>query len=116
MHALAAAEDTVKEAALPLLSLTRISSAPTPSTAAIAARPSAPCRTSDFGEPCAVRPYPPDRSFSPPFDISYRAVKLPRVSAAFGRYYLRREADFPQVPVRRLWELLDMALSLGTEG
>jgi hypothetical protein len=29
--------------------------------------------------------------------ISYRAVKLSRISAAFGRDYLRREADLPQL-------------------
>ncbi|MGB9643668.1 MAG: hypothetical protein WCB44_00785 [Stellaceae bacterium] len=27
----------------------------------------------------------PDQGFTPPYDISYRAVKLPRVSAAHGR-------------------------------
>ena len=38
-----------------------------------------------------------DRGFIPPYDISYRGLKLPRVSAAFGRFELRREADLPQV-------------------
>ena len=48
--------------------------------------------------PSAPAPITPaDRGFSPPYEISYRGVKLPRVSAAFGRSYLRREADLPQV-------------------
>ena len=38
-----------------------------------------------------------DRSFSRRYEISYRAVKLPRVSAAFERFYLRRGAGLPQV-------------------
>ena len=33
--------------------------------------------------------------------ISYRGLKLRRVSAALGRCYLRREADLPQVARRR---------------
>jgi hypothetical protein len=37
--------------------------------------------------------------FSLPYKISYRAVKLPRVSAALGRFYLRRGADLPQVAI-----------------
>jgi hypothetical protein len=37
------------------------------------------------------------RGFSPPHEISYRGVKLARVSAALGRFELLREADVPQV-------------------
>ena len=37
------------------------------------------------------------QGFTPPYDISYRGLKLPRVSAAIGRFYLRRGADLPQV-------------------
>ena len=43
----------------------------------------------------------PDPGFTPPSEISYRRLKLPRVSAALGRFYLRRGADLPQVdPLR----------------
>jgi hypothetical protein len=38
-----------------------------------------------------------DRSFTRPYKISYRSVKLPRVSATFGPCYLRCGADLPQV-------------------
>jgi hypothetical protein len=38
-----------------------------------------------------------DRGFTPPYEISYRGLKLPRVSAAHGRSYLRRGADLSQV-------------------
>ena len=31
----------------------------------------------------------PQRGFTPPYEISYRGVKLPRVSAGFGRSDLR---------------------------
>ena len=37
------------------------------------------------------------QGFTPPYDISYRGLKLPRVSAVFGRSHLRREAGSPQV-------------------
>ena len=40
---------------------------------------------------------PSGSGFSPPQDISYRAVKLPSVSAAFGRFYLRCGAGLSQV-------------------
>lgn len=43
-----------------------------------------------------------DRGFSPPYEISYRGLKLPRVSAAFRRRHLRRGTDLPQVGRRRL--------------
>jgi hypothetical protein len=61
--------------------------------------PSAPCHTSDFGWPAPApsTPYAPDRSFSPPYEISYRGVKLPRISAALGPCYLRRG------PICRRW-------------
>jgi hypothetical protein len=36
-------------------------------------------------------------SFTRPYKTSYRGLKLPRVSAAFGRSYLRLQADLPQV-------------------
>ena len=35
--------------------------------------------------------------FTRSYDIPYRGVKPPRVSAALGRFYLRRGADLPQV-------------------
>jgi len=38
-----------------------------------------------------------DRGFSRSYDISHHSVKLPRVSAALGRLYLRCGADLPQV-------------------
>ena len=38
-----------------------------------------------------------DQGFSRRYEISYRGVKLPRVSAAFRRSYLRREAGLPHV-------------------
>ena len=41
-----------------------------------------------------------DQGFSRLYKIPYRAVKLPRVSAAFGRFCLRRGADLPQVDHR----------------
>src|SRR5215472_15118178 len=59
--------------------------------------------------PRCPRPSPPahrpaDSSerigFSPPPRISYRGVKLPRVSAVLGRLDLRRGADLPQACVR----------------
>jgi hypothetical protein len=37
------------------------------------------------------------QSFTRTYDISYRGLKLPRVSVAFGRCCLRRGADLPQV-------------------
>jgi len=37
------------------------------------------------------------RGFRPPYDNSYRGVKLTRISAALGRYCLRRGVDLPQV-------------------
>jgi hypothetical protein len=40
---------------------------------------------------------PSGPGFSPPYKTSYRGLKLPMVSAAFGRFQLRREADLPQV-------------------
>jgi hypothetical protein len=40
---------------------------------------------------------PSSAGFSRPYDISYRRVKLPRVSAALGGSELRRGADLPQV-------------------
>src|SRR5262245_1892477 len=36
---------------------------------------------------------PPDRVFSPPYEISYGGVKLPRVSADLGCWEVRRRAD-----------------------
>jgi hypothetical protein len=44
---------------------------------------------------------PPNRGFTPPYGISYRGVKLLRLSAALGRSDLRRGADLPQVPTNR---------------
>jgi hypothetical protein len=73
-------------------SLTRMSAAATPSTPASASPASAPCRTS-AGDPAGVA----DQGFTPPYDISYRGVKLRRLSAALGRSYLRPEPDLPQV-------------------
>jgi hypothetical protein len=35
--------------------------------------------------------------FSPPYEISYRGMKPPKVSAALGCFYLRRRTDLPQV-------------------
>jgi hypothetical protein len=50
-----------------------------PSTPVSEARASAPRRTN------ALDPFPrPGRGFTPPYEISYRGVKLPRVSAALG--------------------------------
>ena len=72
-------------------SLTRISSASTPSTPASATPGSAPCRTSALDQARLAGP-----GFTRSYDISYRGVKLPRVSAALGRSYLRRGADLPQ--------------------
>jgi hypothetical protein len=40
---------------------------------------------------------PADRDFGSPYEISYRGVKLSRVSAGVGRFCLRRGADLPQV-------------------
>jgi hypothetical protein len=73
-------------------SLTRVSPAATPSTFAGAVCASAPCRMSLLGPTCLT-----DQGFSRRHRISYRGVKLPRVSAAFGRFYLRRGAGLPQV-------------------
>jgi len=39
----------------------------------------------------------PERGFTPPYEISYRGVKLPKVSAALGCFDLRRGADLPLV-------------------
>ena len=50
-----------------------------------------------LGQSVANRCSAPRLGFSPPYEISYRGVKLPMVSAAFGRFQLRREADLPQV-------------------
>jgi hypothetical protein len=44
---------------------------------------------------------PSGSGFSPPYDISYRGVKLPRVSAALGGSELRRGTDLPQVGADR---------------
>jgi len=44
-----------------------------------------------------VRGFEADHGFSRPCHISYRGLKLPRVSAVFGRSGLRRETDLPQV-------------------
>jgi hypothetical protein len=38
-----------------------------------------------------------DPGFSPPYRISHRGLKLPRVPAALGRCYLRSGTDLPQV-------------------
>jgi hypothetical protein len=38
----------------------------------------------------------PRLGFSQPYEISYRGVKLPRISAALGRCYLRHGSDLPQ--------------------
>jgi len=40
--------------------------------------------------------------FAPPYEISYRGVKLPRVSAALGCFWLRRGAGLPQVGERAI--------------
>jgi hypothetical protein len=40
---------------------------------------------------------PSGSGFTPPNEISCRGVKLPRVSAAFGRLELRRKEELPQV-------------------
>src|SRR3974377_1096680 len=95
-----------------------MSSVGTPSTPASARRASEPCRTHALGA-SAVRGHVPrpDRSFSPPYGISYRGLKPPRISAALGRCYLRRGADLPQLACHlrtpgqgRCWTV---ALSLG---
>jgi hypothetical protein len=39
----------------------------------------------------------PDRGFTPPHEISYRDVKLPRFLPLSGPSYLRREVGLPQV-------------------
>jgi hypothetical protein len=56
-----------------------------------AARALSLCRTSALDSARA------DRGFTPPYDISYRGVKLSRLSAPVGRFCLRRGADLPQV-------------------
>jgi len=38
---------------------------------------------------------PSGSGFGPPYDISYGGLKLRGLSAALGRYYLRRGADLP---------------------
>jgi hypothetical protein len=82
---------------------TRRMSALTPNTPASAARASAPCRTGTVDlwvwlfARGSVRGFLADQGFSPPPPISYCGVKLPRVSAPLGRFYLRRGADLPQV-------------------
>jgi hypothetical protein len=38
-----------------------------------------------------------DRGFSRSYEISYRGLKLPRISAVLGRCHMRSGADFPQV-------------------
>jgi len=57
--------------------------------------------------PCAPAPWPrlsfppavarPNQGFIPSCHISYRGLKLPRVSAALGRSERRRGTDLPQV-------------------
>jgi hypothetical protein len=39
----------------------------------------------------------PDQGFGPPYKISYGGLKLPKVSAILGRFYLRRRAGLLQV-------------------
>ena len=39
----------------------------------------------------------PNRGFNWPYEIPYRGLKLPRISAALGYCYLRSGADLPQV-------------------
>jgi hypothetical protein len=73
---------------------TRRMSALTPSTSA-SDRASAPCRTSALAQHQPRRPG--IGGFTPPREISYRGVKLHRVSAALRRSDLRRGADLPQV-------------------
>ena len=46
--------------------------------------------------------FPARSGFTPPYETSYRGVKLPRVSAALGRLDLRRGADLPPVSRFRL--------------
>jgi hypothetical protein len=60
-------------------------------------------------------PIPSGSDFDPTYDISYGGLKLPRVSAGFRRSYLRRDTDLPKEGRARSRELLDMALSLGTD-
>jgi hypothetical protein len=84
----------------PSRSLTLMSSADRPNTSASANPASAPCRTGALDQlvwPSAFCALPIDQGFSGPYDTSYRGLKLPWVSAAFGRSYLRYEADLPQV-------------------
>jgi hypothetical protein len=40
---------------------------------------------------------PSGSGFSPPYEIPYCGLILPRISADLGRSELRREADLPQV-------------------
>jgi hypothetical protein len=40
---------------------------------------------------------PSGSGFNPPYEISYRGVKLPRISATLGPCYLRCGADLAQV-------------------
>ena len=72
-------------------SLTRISLAATPKHL----RPRQPC-IGPVPRQCLGPVRLADRSFSRRYEISYRGVKLPRVSAASGPFYLRREPDLPQ--------------------
>jgi hypothetical protein len=51
--------------------------------------------------PLAPIRLPSHRGFSPPYEISYGGLKLPRVSAALGRFHLRRWAGLPQVGHQR---------------
>jgi hypothetical protein len=51
-----------------------------------------PCRTSALDQLVW-----PDRGFSPPYEISYRGLKLPGFLRLLGGFELRREADLPLV-------------------
>jgi hypothetical protein len=63
--------------------------------------PAPPARRSDAA-PAPLTALWADRGFTPPYEIPYHGLKLPRVSTGLGCFYLRRGADLPQVGGRRL--------------
>jgi hypothetical protein len=50
-----------------------------------------------FAPATVVRSFLPDQGFTPPYEISYRGVILPRIAAGLGLSYLQRGTDLPQV-------------------
>ena len=56
---------------------------------------------------------PSGSGFSPPYEISYRDLKLPRVSAVFGGSELPRGADLPQVGAGRSLPRIAIRISEG---